>query len=99
MNSFDIALQVEDVMTSNEEDFIRLMEMNENVYDGIDTLAKYGEQVGFNSVEFSAACEEAIVNATSDVVKALDYQRIFDVEDFISFVIGFAYAKRYFHLF
>ena len=99
MGSFDISLQVEDFVNSDSEDLMALMQENEEVYCGMDSLAQYGETVGFNSTEFRAACEEAFVNASYDVTAALASNDIYKTDDFISFVIGFAYAKRYFKMF
>ena len=99
MGSFDISLQVEDFVNSDLEDLMALMQENEEVYCGIDSLAQYGETVGFDSVEHSAACEEAFVNASEEVIAALSSKGIFETDDFISFVTGFAFAKRYFKIF
>lgn len=99
MGSFDMSLQVEDFVNSDSEDLMALMQENEEVYCGIDSLAQYGETVGFNSTEFWAACEEAFVNASYDVTAALRSNDIYKTDDFISFIIGFAYAKRYFKMF
>ena len=35
----------------------------ENLRNGITDLCKYGMRVGFTSIEFYSACEEAFVNA------------------------------------
>lgn len=99
MGSFDISLQVEDSINYDEVDMMDILQQNEEVYCGIDSLAQYGETVGFNSVEFRAACEEAFVNASRDVIAALASNDIYETDDFISFVVGFAYAKRYFKMF
>ena len=99
MGSFDMSLQVEDFVNSDSEDLMALMQENEEVYCGIDSLTQYGETVGFNSTEFRAACEEAFVNASYDVIAALVSNGIYETDDFISFVVGFAYAKRYFKMF
>lgn len=99
MGSFDITLQVEDSINCDEADMMDILQQNEEVYCGIDSLAQYGETVGFNSIEFSAACEEAFVNASHDVIAALASKNIYETDDFISFVVGFAYAKRYFKMF
>lgn len=99
MGSFDISLQVEDLTNCDEADMMDILQQNEEVYCGMDSLAQYGETVGFNSTEFRAACEEAFVNASSDVIAALASNGIYETDDFISFIIGFAYAKRYFKMF
>lgn len=99
MGSFDITLQVEDLINCDDADMIDILQQNEEVYCGMDSLAQYGETVGFNSTEFRAACEEAFVNASSDVTAALASNGIYETDDFISFIIGFAYAKRYFKMF
>ena len=99
MGSFDISLQVEDSINYNDADMMDILQQNEEVYCGIDSLAQYGETVGFNSVEFRAACEEAFVNASRDVIAALASKDIYETDDFISFVVGFACAKRYFKMF
>ena len=99
MGSFDMSLQVEDFVNSDSEDLMALMQENEEVYCGIDSLAQYGETVGFSSTEYSVACEEAFVNASKDVIAALSSNSIYETDDFISFVTGFAFAKRYFKMF
>lgn len=99
MGSFDISLQVEDLTNCDEADMMDILQQNEEVYCGMDSLAQYGETVGFNSTEFWAACEEAFVNASYDVTAALRLNGIYKTDDFISFIVGFAYAKRYFKMF
>ena len=99
MGSFDISLQVEDLTNCDEADMMDILQQNEEVYCGMDSLTQYGETVGFNSTEFRAACEEAFVNASYDVTAALVSNGIYTTEDFSSFVTGFAFAKRYFKMF
>lgn len=99
MGSFDISLQVEDLMNYDDADMMNILQQNEEVYCGMDSLAQYGETVGFNSTEFHAACEEAFVNASYDVTLTFISNDIYETDDFISFIVGFAYAKRYFKMF
>jgi len=99
MGSFDMSLQVEDFVNSDSEDLMALMQENEEVYCGIDSLAQYGETVGFGTTQYYAACEEAFVNASKEIISALSFYGIYTAEGFSSFVTGFAFAKRYLKMF
>ena len=99
MGSFDISLQVEDLTNCDEADMMNILQQNEEVYCGMDSLAQYGETVGFGTTQYYAACEEAFVNASKEIVSVLSFYGIYTTEDFISFVTGFAFAKRYFKMF
>ena len=99
MGSFDMSLQVEDFVNSDSEDLMALMQESEEVYCGIDSLAQYGETVRFGTTQYYAACEEALVNASKEIISTLAFYGIYTTEDFLSFVTGFAFAKRYFKMF
>ena len=99
MNSFDITLHTEDIMNYEKDDAAALIKLNDDIYNGVDSLVLYGDEVGFSSAEFSAACEEAYNYATCETTDALRNKEIFNVKDFTSFVIGFAYAKGFYQLF
>lgn len=100
MIDFNTLFQIEDMIVYDDEnDLMALMNQNEEIYCSIDLLAQYGETNGFNSLKFYTACEEAFVNASNDMKEVLNQQKIFDAENLVSFVMGFAYAKRYFQIF
>lgn len=99
MENFDILLQVEDLTNYDGADIKDMIQQNEKVRCGMGSLAQYGGVVGFNSTEFQAACDEAYENASYDVEVALASSGIYDINDFIPFVIGFAYAEKYFNIF
>lgn len=96
MENFNILLHIEDLTNYGSTNIMDILQQNEEVYYGMDSLAQYGKAVGFNSTEFYAACEEAFVNASYDVAAALSSIGIYETNDFISFIVGFAYAKKIF---
>ena len=63
-------------------------ENKKNLRRGITELCKYGMYVGFTSIEFYTACEEAFVNADKSTLLFLQARGIETVDEFIMFVRG-----------
>lgn len=65
----------------------REIEEEINLRRGIRELCEYGTRVGFKSIEFYSACEEAFVNADKSIA-LLERNRIETVDEFVMFVRG-----------
>lgn len=65
-----------------------------NLRNGIIDLCKYGMKVGFTSIEFYSACEEAFVNADRQIALLLDKKNVETVDEFVMFVRGYGFAME-----
>ena len=63
-------------------------ENKKNLRRGITELCKYGMCVGFTSIEFYSACEEAFVNAGRPIALLLKRNGVETVDEFVMFVRG-----------
>lgn len=74
---------------------IREMRANKRIIrDGIRDLCKYGLRVGFLSIEFYSACEEAYVNADRPIAFLLESNGVKTVDEFVMFVRGYGFAME-----
>ena len=74
---------------------IREMQANKrNLRDGIADLCKYGMTVGFTSIEFYSACEEAFVNADRQIALLLEEKGVETVDEFVMFVRGCGFVME-----
>lgn len=62
--------------------------------DGIADLCEYGLRVGFLSIEFYSACEEAYVNADRPIAFLLESNGVKTVDEFVMFVRGYGFAME-----
>ena len=65
----------------------REIEEEINLRRGIRELCKYGTRVGFTSIEFYSACEEAFVNADKSIA-LLERNGVETIDEFVMFVRG-----------
>ena len=73
---------------------IREIQTNKrNLRNGITELCKYGMRVGFLSIEFYSACEEAFVNADRPIV-LLERNGVETVDEFVVFVRGCGFVME-----
>ena len=70
------------------------IENTKNLRDGIADLCKYGMRVGFQSIEFYSACEEAFVNADRPIALLLEEKGVETVDEFVMFVRGYGFAME-----
>ena len=95
--NFDLSRQVEE-MAYEWGDFDEILEgiarareereSKKNLRRGITELCKYGMYVGFTSIEFYSACEEAFVNADKSTLLFFQARGIETVDEFVMFVHG-----------
>ena len=95
--SFDSSRQVEEMEYDWSEQLKVIEEIGRQMYReieeeinlrrGIRELCEYGARVGFTSIEFYSACEEAFVNADKSIA-LLERNRIETVDEFVMFVRG-----------
>ena len=104
--SFDLSRQVEEMAYEWAEYVevleeiarqtkIREMQANKrNLRNGITDLCKYGMRVGFTSIEFYSACEEAFVNADRPIALLLEEKGVETVDEFVVFVRGCGFVME-----
>ena len=74
---------------------IREIQTNKrNLRNGITELCKYGMRVGFLSIEFYSACEEAFVNADRPIALLLESNGVRTVDEFVMFVRGCGFVME-----
>jgi hypothetical protein len=74
---------------------IREMQTNKrNLRNGIRDLCEYGMRVGFLSIEFYSACEEAFVNADRPIALLLESNGVETVDEFVMFVRGCGFVME-----
>ena len=93
--SYEWAEYVEVLEEIARQTKIREMQENKrNLRNGIADLCKYGMRVGFTSIEFYSACEEAFVNADRQIALLLDKKNVETVDEFVMFVRGYGFAME-----
>jgi len=98
---FDLSRQAEEMAYEWVEYIEALGEMakearasKENLRNGIIDLCKYGMRVGFTSIEFYSACEEAFVNADRPIALLLEEKGVETVDEFVMFVRGCGFVME-----
>lgn len=101
--SFDLSRQVEEIEYDWAEQTKVIEEIGRQMYRrikeeinlrrGITELCEYGTRVGFTSIEFYSACEEAFVNADKSIT-LLERNGVETVDDFVMFVRGCGFVME-----
>lgn len=97
MDNFSMNPQTEDSIEMELAEAISeyMPDRTKSLKSGINELAEYGKKVGLTTAAFRYVCEEAFVNASKEALDVFEYWGIESTEDFISFVVGFAFANNY----
>lgn len=98
---FDLSRQAEEMAYEWVEYIEALEEMarearanKRNLRNGVTDLCKYGMRVGFTSIEFYSACEEAFVNAERPIALLLEEKGVETVDEFVMFVRGCGFVME-----